>query len=178
VSDLVLASLLEALAGATGAAAAWMVDTRPDPWSVVDAIGPAAPARATPWPRGGVVAFVTESDQPAAVVPRAGVELTADVEAVLGRRPTAVLVVPCAADAGTVGALVLGDKEGGGPFGFDDIELAALLGPVAAAAVIGSRRDEAPAPSVLSAGLAELATANPVRYRRVAATVAALLDGP
>ncbi len=111
--------------------------------------------------------------------PRAppGVDLTADVEAVLGRRPTAVLVVPGATDAGTVGAVGLADKDGGGPFSVDDIELAALLGPVAAAAVAGARRDGAPSPAALAAGLRDLATANPARYRRVATAVAALLDG-
>jgi GAF domain-containing protein len=178
VSDPVLSSLLEALAGATGARIAWVADTRAEPWTVVEWVGGDPPPPATPWPPGGVVAFVVESDQPAALVPRPGVELTADVEAVLGRRPSAVLVVPCAADAGTVGAVGLADKDGGGPFSFDDIELAALLGPVAAAAVVGARRDGAPSPAALADGLRDLAAANPARYRRVAAAVAALLDGP
>jgi GAF domain-containing protein len=178
VSDPVLSSLLEALAGATGAHIAWVSDTRAEPWTVVDAVGAGAPATAAAWPTGGVVAFVVESDQPAALVPRAGVELTADVEAVLGRRPSAVLVVPCAADAGIVGAVGLADKDGGGPFSFDDIELAALLGPVAAAAIVGARPDDAPSPTALATGLRDLAAANPTRYRRVATAVAALLEAP
>jgi GAF domain-containing protein len=178
VSDPVLLALLEALAGATGAAGAWVIDTRVEPWTVTAAVGPAAPSTGTAWPGGGVVAFVAESEQPAALVPRTGVALTADVEAVLGRRPTAVLVVPCADGTATVGALGLVDKDGGRPFGFDDIELASLLGPVAAAAVLGDRRDAVPAPAQLASGLAALATTNAVRYRRVAAAVAALLEAP
>jgi sigma-B regulation protein RsbU (phosphoserine phosphatase) len=175
VSEPVLRTLLDALAGATGAGVAWIADTSQEPWTVAHATGAGAPAVGAAWPGGGVVAFVVESDQPAALVPRAGVDLTADVEAVLGRRPTAVLVVPCADDSGPVGALGLADKGGGGPFSFDDIELAALLGPVAAAALADGRTVETPPPAALGAALAELAAANPVRYRRVAAAVVALL---
>jgi GAF domain-containing protein len=179
MSDPVLQALLDGLAAATGAAGAWMADTRADVWPVVSAVGPDGAALRTPaWPHGGVVAFVVESDQPAALIPREGVDLTADVEAVLGRRPTAVLVVPCASDTGNLGAVGLVDKAGGGPFSFDDIELASLLGPIAGAALVATRDVDPPSPEELAAALARLRSANPTRYRRVAVAVAALLDGP
>jgi GAF domain-containing protein len=174
----VLHAVLEAVAGATGAGTAWVTDTRSEAWSIVDAVGADAPMLAgQAWPPGGVVGFVVESDQPAALVPRAGVDLTADVERMLGRRPSAVLVVPCAAEAGTVGALGLADKAGGAPFSFDDLELAALLGPVAGAALVSIRPPDVPDVATLAAGLARLSNGNPARYQRVAAAVAALLDG-
>jgi hypothetical protein len=179
MSSRVLHALLEALAAATAATDVWVTDTQPSEWRVVEAVGPhAATLGAGAWPRGGVVSFVVESDQPAALVPRAGVELSADVESVLGRLPSSLLVVPCAGDAGTVGAIGLVDKAGGGSFSFDDLELATMLGPVAGAALLAEREPEVADPATLAAGLLRLSSANPARYERVAAVVSAMLSAP
>jgi GAF domain-containing protein len=176
MSKTVLQAVLEAVAAATGAGAAWVIDTRQAPWTIVDGVGGAARLSGTAWPTGGVVSFVVESDQPVALVPRTGVDLSADVEAVLGSRPTALLVVPCSVDTGTVAALGLVDKAGGGAFSFDDVELASMLGPVAGAALTAARAPDVPAAATLGAALARLSNANPARYERVARTVAAILD--
>jgi GAF domain-containing protein len=176
MTDAVLRAVVDAAVAATGAEVGWVTDSRNVPWRVAATAGRAAGLDTRAWPAGGVVGFVVESDQPAALVPRPGVELTADVEAVLGHVPTAVLVVPCAAATGTVGALGLADKAGGGPFSFDDLELTGLLGPIAGAAVVAAGGPEVPDSADLGAALVRLSTTNPERYERVAVALAVLLD--
>jgi hypothetical protein len=176
MSDAVLHAVLEAAVAATGAGAGWVADTRGHPWSVVATAGDAARLHGIQWPTGGVVSFVVESDQPAALIPRAGVELTADVEAALGHRPTALLVVPCSASAGPVAALGLADKAGGAAFSFDDLELTALLGPIIGAALVTAGAPTVPEPAAVAAALVRLSNTNPERYQRVALALTVLLD--
>jgi GAF domain-containing protein len=176
MSDAVLNAVLEAAVAATGAGAGWVVDTRRQPWGVVATAGNAAHVHGIAWPTDGVVGFVIGSDQPAALIPRPGIVLTADVEAALGHRPTAVLVVPCSASAGPVGALGLVDKAGGGPFSFDDLELTALLGPIAGVALATASPSAVPEVAVVANALVRLSTTNPERYERVALALTVLLD--
>jgi GAF domain-containing protein len=86
--------------------------------------------------------------------------------------------VPCADDDSVAGALEVVDKTGGGRFSLDDVELATLLGGIAAAALVPSMGTGSAVltPTELGRGLQRLATSEPTRYAALATAVGALLD--
>jgi hypothetical protein len=127
----------------------------------------------------GTAALVVQSGQPVALQPGSGAlrdELGAEL---LERNPVSLVCVPCLTGEVLVGALQLVDKAGGGPFDFDDVELATLLGRIAGAALreLGTVAvDDVPSPEGLGRDLARLADVDPVRFAVAARVVAALLS--
>lgn len=175
----VLAAILQAGIGATGAGGGWLLAVRGDRLSVVAASGPYPMTGITVGAGEGTAGFVVASGQPLAMAPSAGdPRFTEGVMAIPGRRPTSVLSVPCATDDGVLGALELVDKSGGGAFGFDDVELATVLADIAGVA-LGQLDDDigpgVPDPAQLGGELARLAATAPDRYAAVATVLSALL---
>jgi GAF domain-containing protein len=183
----VVAAVTRSVVDATGAGAGWLLAAVDSGFEVVAVAGDAGP-RATvgrTLPHGpGAAAFVAGSGQPLAMRPAAdggdaGTGDLDDVAALLGRRPTALLAVPCAVDDRTVGVLELVDKVGGGPFTFDDVEVATILAGIAAVALTDGTPagPSVPSPAQLGQALAHLAATDPPRYARLAPALGALLLG-
>ena len=175
----VLDAITEAAVGASGAANGWLVQAVDDGLRVVaaaggrpgDALGLTVPADR------GTTGFVVASGQPLAAVPSPDDDrFSVIVAQALGIRPTSVLSVPCATDDGVFGALEVIDKQDGGRFTIDDVEIVTLLGGIAGAA-LADAGDAAPvvSPEELASGLRQLAVADPARYASVADAVRALL---
>jgi hypothetical protein len=99
------------------------------------------------------------------------------VAALAGVQPWSVLAVPCTTDDAVLGVMELVDKHGGGPFSFDDVELATLLAGVAGAALAADDGlDRAvPSPRELSGGLERLASNDPARYATLATFLTSVL---
>jgi GAF domain-containing protein len=89
---------------------------------------------------------------------------------------TSELCIPCIWDDEVVGAIEVADKVGSGAFTFDDLELACLLGRIAAVAIAGNQTLAPPDPDRLVGDLGRLALADPVRYATIALLVRRLLD--
>jgi GAF domain-containing protein len=174
-------AVLQAAVDATGAARGWLVAVAEDQAHLVavEALGEGTGAlTGTVVPAGtGTAGFVVDSGQPVVLSgtgadPRLGEGLAA----LLDRPPLGVLSVPCADDDGVVGALELADKAGAGSFTFDDVELATLLGGIAAVALgAASEVPVAPDPRHLAGELSRLAEADPGRYATVASVLLGLL---
>lgn len=175
-----LHAVLEAAVEATAATSGWVLATRGDRADVVAARGErAADAMGITVELGtGTAGFVIASGQPLALSPRADDPRAGEgVAGVLGHRPTGILCVACSAGGDVLGALELIDREGGGPFGIDDVEIATVLADIAGAILAeDDARVTVPDPSLLATDLARLATADPVRYAAVAVVVAGLLS--
>lgn len=178
-----LAAILKAAAGVTGAAAGWVVCVDDDHIEVRAVVGDAPPSLlGTDIPFGsGAIGYVVASGQPVALTSPAGEQREADgLAAALGRTAGSVLCVPCEAEDQIVGAIELVDKSGGGSFSFDDVELATLLAGVAGVALAAGghaagRAPVPPSPAALADGLARLAADAPARYLAVVEVVAGLL---
>jgi GAF domain-containing protein len=176
-----LTAVVTAAVDATGATAGWILEHRDGDLFVVAANG-GTPEWATSLlgrrtgASAGTASLVVQSGQPVALQPGAGSledELGTEL---LRRSPVSLVCVPCLGDA-VVGALQLVDKAGGGPFDFDDVELATLLGTIAGAALgeVGTVEVDAPTPEGLGRDLARLAEADPARFAAAAKVVEALL---
>jgi GAF domain-containing protein len=183
-------AVIAAAVEATAATAGWILETRDGELTIVAAHG-GSPA----WSgslvgrraRAGVgtAALVVQSGQPVALQPGRGSlgdELGTEL---LQRSPVSLVCVPCLDGEAVVGALQLVDKGGGGPFDFDDVELATLLGTIAGPALREAAAADrpgragpgtpAPTPEGLGRDLARLAEADPVRFATAARVVEALL---
>lgn len=125
----------------------------------------------------GVAAMVVQSGQPIALSATGETVIDAWSAALLGRAPASLVCVPCHDGDRAVGALQLVDKVGGGPFSFDDVELATLLGPIVGVALAEGAGATArvASPAQLGGDLARLSDADPDRYAAVAQAVAAIL---
>jgi GAF domain-containing protein len=181
-----LAAIITAAVGATGATAGWILEHRGDELAVVAAQGGSERWAASLLGRrtgtaAGTAALVVQSGQPVALQPGSGAlrdELGAEL---LARNPVSLVCVPCLRGEVAVGALQLVDKAGGGPFDFDDVELATLLGTIAGAALgelgqVGPADDDGPpTPEGLGRDLARLAEVDPDRFAAAARVLAALL---
>ena len=90
-----------------------------------------------------------------------------------------MLSVPCATDDGVFGALEVIDKQDGGRFTIDDVEIVTLLGGIAGAALADTSDATATVipPEELAGELRQLAAGDPARYASVAGVVRALLGG-
>lgn len=177
-----LQAVVQAAVDATAASAGWVLTVSGDRAEVVAAAGDGAGvALGVSIDAGrGPAGFVLASGQPLAVAPHPDDPMADDgVAAAMGRRPASVLCVPCGTDEAVLGALQLIDKAGGGPFSFDDVEIATLLAGIGGAALAEGGRDGSsiPEPAQLGGELARLAHADPGRYAVVATAIAALLSG-
>src|SRR2546421_9164889 len=181
MNDSVLQAITQAAVDATAAAHGWLLHAQGDELQVVAAAGvkPGALLGAKVPANEGSAGFVIASSQPLALSPSQGdPRATGGVSALLGHRPSSVLCVPCGREDVVMGALELVDKEGGGNFSFDDLEVATLLGCIAGPALKegAGTADRPPTPSELARGLAGLAEVDPARYAAIAGMVGALLD--
>ena len=176
----VLDAIAEAAVGASGASRGWLLRVADGDLRVVaaagdrpgDAVGIIVPADS------GTAGFAVASGQPLAAVPRPGDDRFAvGVAAALGVRAASVLCVPCSTDDGVLGALEVIDKQVGGAFSIDDVELVTLLGGIAGAALaeVDGGSVGIAAPDELAGELRQLAASDPSRYASVAAVVSALL---
>jgi GAF domain-containing protein len=129
--------MLDSLASATEAQHAWVARHEAGELVVVAAVGPQAESlvgfRAAA--DVGTAGMTFGSGQPNALALSHGDRRRVEgIGAALRDGPTTVLSVPCADESGTLGVLELIDKPDG-RFTFDDVELASLFAPVAAAAL-------------------------------------------
>jgi GAF domain-containing protein len=178
-----LNAVVTAAVDGTGATAGWILEHRDGELVIVAAHGgsprwaSSLVGRRTP-AGAGTASLVVQAGQPVALQPGSGA-LRDELGAVLlERNPVSLVCVPCLTGEVVVGALQLVDKTGGGPFDFDDVELATLLGTIAGAALreLGTVAiDEIPSPEGLGRDLARLAEADPIRFAAAARIVAALL---
>ena len=125
----------------------------------------------------GAVGMVVQSGQPIALTATGGTSVDPWASALLGRDPGSLVCVPCHDDDQPIGALQLVDKVGGGPFSFDDVEIATLLGPIIGSALAEGAGAAArvATPAQIGSDLSRLADADPARYAAVAQAVVALL---
>jgi GAF domain-containing protein len=180
--DPVVRAALDAALQATGASAGWVlsVDGQTRRLQAVAVVGPIGTALLGMHVglTAGTAGYVATSGNPLALSSAAGdPRLAEGFVALTGLQPHTVLCVPCVAvgpSDGVVGVLELVDKADGS-FGFDDVDVATLLGGVAAAALQQQRAARPPQPDVLAARLQHLAQHHPARYAGVAAAVDALL---
>jgi GAF domain-containing protein len=175
----VLDAIVRAAGDASGAQRGWLLRAVGDELRVVAAAGDRAGSAlgvAVPADRGSA-GFAVASGQPLAVVPRTeDDQFAVGVAAAMGDRPASLLCVPCGTDDGVLGALEVIDKQDGGRFSIDDVEVVTLLGGIAGPALA----DEDPAVDLPSADelggeLRRLAEADPPRYAGVATILEALL---
>jgi GAF domain-containing protein len=177
--DPVVAAVVQAAVEATRASAGWLVAHEGDVLRLVAVSGDrGASTLGSTFAAGvGTTGYVIAAGQPLAL--GAGTEdprLDEGIAAALGRSPRSVLCVPCSTSDAVLGALEVIDKESGGRFTFDDVELVTLLADVAATALsVGSPVVGVPEPAELASDLQRLAENDPVRYRAVASALDALL---
>lgn len=173
-----LQSIVQAAVQATDAEQGWLVAERGDALRIVAAAGgTAGDLLGAEVPLDSeTVGLVFASGSPVSLKPTAGEGSLRGEQQLLGRRPGAVLAVPCVSDEGVVGAIELIDKHGGDAFPLSELELVTALATVAAVALTdGAGAAEVPQPGTLGDGLAELARADPARYALVAPVVATLI---
>jgi len=178
--DQTLRILLERARAAVGAGAGWIVATQPDGARVIVVAGDTGGLEAGAFAQGGSASYVASSGQPLALAPRSGDPFVEQgVSAMLGRTPSSLMSLPCVYSDDVVGAIELVDKDGGGRFSLDDLEIAGafadIAGPALAAADLHIA--EVTSPEQFAAELRRLELDDPVRYRLVAWAVAALLAG-
>lgn len=164
---------------ATVATHAWVLHRRAEGLVAVAATGPRAGEALgrAPASGNGSAGYVIASGE-ALVLSAAGGDprLAEGLPAELGLTPISVLCVPCVADDNVLGALELVDKQDGGAFGVDDLEICGMLGEVAGAALSQEALiPEVQGPHELGTELERLSAADPERYRSVASLLTALL---
>ena len=178
-ADPVLDALVRAAADTVGAPHGILVRHEGEVLRVVATAGDQAHAlrgHRTPV-HAGVAGYVLASGQPLALSVQPGdPRLQEGVTAALPQPPATVLCVPCASEEEVTGALLLLDKAGG-PFTFDDVELATVLAGIAGVALAGdgAAGGQVPDPSELGGELDRLFRTDPGRYSLVATLVQALL---
>lgn len=177
-----LRTIVQTALEGTGATAGWLVTPVDDAeLAVVAVAGDGALVERALWQRSplgtGLAGMVLQSGQPVALVPTPGSSADPWSAALLGREPVSVLCVPCHDEDHLAGVLQLVDRAGGGPFSFDDVELATLLAQIAGAALLegAGASSRVAAPAALSGELTRLADTDPVRYAALAQVVGALL---
>lgn len=176
----ILQSVLRSAIEATGAAQGWILETagselvvRASVGTDVHLIGQRVPLDA------GFAGYVASSGQPIAMSPRRDDSRSAQgVAALVGTQPGSVLAVPCGVGDTIDGVLELVEKHGGGPFTFDDVEIATLLAGIAATALQadGQPMASVPSPQQIGADLARLASSDPTRYATLATFLATVLS--
>ena len=178
-------AIVTAAVEATAALAGWVVVPGDGGLVVVAAHGgslewAASLTGRTVDPDGATAALVIQSGQPVALQPGSTSLQDATSLALLGRPPVSLVCVPCGAGDRVTGALQLVDRTDGGPFDFDSVELATLLGGIAGVVLDEQPPAEAaprelPSPTRLAEDLARLAETEPERYAAAAIVIEALL---
>jgi GAF domain-containing protein len=178
-------AIVTAAVEATSALAGWLLEPGEGGLVVVAAHGGSTEWAASLVGRtveldGATAALVVQSGQPVALQPGGTSLQDATALALLGRPPISLICVPCAAGDRVTGALQVVDRTDGGPFDFDSVELATLLGGIAG--VVLDERPGAdvatraqPSPVRLAEDLARLAEVDPERYAAAAIVIEALL---
>ena len=179
----VLESVLRSALEATGATQGWVLATDGNEL-VVTALAGAEDALLGQrvGANVGFAGYVAASGQPLAMSPRRDDPRGAEgvVALVGGGHPSSVLAVPCVSHDSVNGVMELVTKHGGGPFTFDDVEIATLLGDVAGAVLASDVAAGAavPSPRELGDDLVRLAATDPTRYAALATFLASVLrDG-
>lgn len=177
-----LVAVVRAAVDATGATAGWLLEHDDADLAVVAAHGGSPGWTSSLLGRragvaGGTASMVVQSGQPVALQPGRGARRDELATELLARAPVSLLCVPCLDGDAVVGALQLVDKAGGGPFDFDDVELATLLGGIAGVALrdLGAVAVDEPTPESLGRDLARLAVEEPGRFAAAARVIEALL---
>ncbi len=177
-----IVAIIKEAVGASGATAGWILERRADVLTIVGASG-----GSPQWARSivgrsapvgsGTASMVAQSGQPVALQPGSTALEDEIGTHLLGRTPASLLCAPCTDDEQVVGVLQLVDKLGGGPFGFDDVEIATMLASIAGVALAqeATASTEPPPPEQLDRELRRLARAEPARYVTVARVIEALL---
>ncbi len=168
----ILQSVLRSAIEATGAAQGWILETAGEEFVVRAAAGTDVHLVGQRVPLdSGFAGYVASSGQPIAMSPRRDDARGAQgVAALVGTQPGSVLAVPCGVGDTIDGVLELVEKHGGGPFTFDDVEIATLLAGIAGTALQADseRTATVASPQQIGADLARLATADPARYATLA----------
>ena len=177
-----LQTIISSAVDATGAVAGWILAVNDAELVIVAAAGGDPRWAASLLDRrasldSGTASFVIRSGQPVALQPGTGSMNDELGTELLGRVPSSLVCVPCTADEQPLGALQLVDKFGGGPFSFDDVEVATLVGTIAGAVLTedAGGPQTVPPPERLASALANLSKVNPGRYAAVALALEALL---
>jgi GAF domain-containing protein len=175
-----LQAVLHSAVDATSATQGWLLATDGDDLVVRATAGTDAQILGARVPlHSGFAGYVASSGQPLAMSPRRDDARGAEgVAALIGASPQSVLAVPCGTDNEVHGVLELVEKHGGGPFSFDDVELATLIAGIAGAA-LGSdaaASAEVPTPREIGDDLARLAAVDPARYATLATFLATVLS--
>jgi GAF domain-containing protein len=175
----VLDSVLQAALNATGALHGWILVLEGDALVVRAIIGAdASLVGQRVGADAGFAGFVASSGQPIAMTPRPDDRRAAEgVAALAATGPASVLAVPCATDDTMHAVIELVGKHDGGPFNFDDVEIATLLGSVAGAALADDKPNGArvPSPRELGERLGRLASTDPARYATLAGFLGSML---
>ena len=180
------AAIVSAAVEATSALAGWVVAPEGAGLMVVAAHGGSPEWAASLVGRhlpldGATAALVIQSGQPVALQPGSASLQDATSSILLGRPPVSLVCVPCTAGEHVTGALQLVDRTDGGPFDFDAVELATVLGGIAGAVMADAPAPvdvERPSPERLAADLVRLREVDPDRYAALAAIIDALAAAP
>lgn len=179
--DAILDALTRAACESTAARTAWLL--APDQQGnmrVAAAIGEVASADLGQTFRAGVgiEGFVFQSGQPVALSAAGDdARLQEGLLATLDRKPESVLCVACEEREGTMGVLLLADKDDGSSFTLDDVDVTTMLADVAAVALSSDApRTQVPSPAELAGDLAALASSDPVGYGRLAPMISTILQ--
>lgn len=132
----VLDAIVSGAARATGAASAWLL--RADGSGLVVAATTLGVPAGTPLTDGGSAPhLVLRTGQPLSVAATSSGATTSGLDHLVGGVPTSLLCVPCPAGDEIAGVLVLLDKQVGGSFTIDDVEVADLVAGIAGTALVG-----------------------------------------
>lgn len=176
----ILQAVLHSAIDATGATQGWLLATEGDDLVVRATVGADSQLVGRRVPANkGFAGYVASSGQPLAMSPRRDDERGAEgIAALVGTRPQSVLAVPCGTDDAVHGVLELVEKVGGGPFSFDDVELATLIAGIAGTALAwdGTEGESVPSPRALGDDLIRLAANDPTRYATLARFLALVLS--
>ena len=178
--DPVLQAIVRSATEATGAGEGWLLAVEDNDLRAVAAAG-TQPGQALDVVVPGTssaAGYAAASGEPIVLSPGSrDPRLGEGIAAALGRQPTSLLCVPCGTEQAVVGVLELIDKVGGGPFSFDDLELATILAEIAGAALAAAGATARPVatPDELATELRTLALNDPERYEAVATVLEALL---
>lgn len=172
-----LQAIIEWAVKGTGATQGWLLAVEGQELVVAAAAGGERPGaqvgrRLTPT---GAAGFAAGSGQPAALQPSAD-DVSNEGAGGSGGVPSSLIATPCVGDE-VVGVLEIVEKQGGGGFTIDDIEITSLLAEIAAAALaeLADGKIDVPTPAELGVELAHVAEADLSRYAEIARAIQSLL---
>jgi len=173
-----LAAITSSAVGATAASSGWALQSaNGGEVAVVAVTGASTALGTTVAPAFGATGLVMASGQPTSITPSSkGDRVSDDLATLAGTTPRSILCVPCHNEHDVVGVLALIDKQGGGRFTIDDLELAVLLGGIAGVAMSTAAGPSSPvSPTELVSPLRQLAKSDPGRFASLAAVIKAVV---